>query len=100
MIELKDALKQIDNGEPFSMLFCTADQRRNSGGELIDVQKCFKLGTNKLTKQFRKSLPKSTVSKNPNHIPNDTFHICFMPSREVRKVNINLFLELNGQVIL
>jgi hypothetical protein len=33
-----DVLKQLDNGEPFTMEFVTADRKRGTGGELVEVK--------------------------------------------------------------
>jgi hypothetical protein len=41
-ITLKEVLNAMDAGQAFSIAFVTADKRKNTGGEWIDMEKAYK----------------------------------------------------------
>ena len=105
MIKLKDALaemgKTVANGKakPFSIVFCTADLNRNTGGEIITFDKAI---LSRL--RYERGKTKAVFSAGKRAIPSarkrsGVVNICCVGSSEITKVHIDLILELNGQSI-
>jgi len=102
MLKLKDALIIMESilasGKPkaFSILFCTADKSRGTGGEIIYIDKAIlsRLKYQRQPKRDQISRPNA-----PRHHKNRTRNICALGTSEIRKLNIDLILELNGQQI-
>jgi hypothetical protein len=70
-----EVLKIAESGEHFDMVFVTADRRRGTGGDLIDVKQWQKVDA-KRTKPGQRRAPRAQRSKDPNHWENKTINIC------------------------
>ena len=100
-ITLQQVLFQMDSGNPFSISFVTADNKKNEGGEWIDIAQAYKheFVTRRQMNEAQKYQPKSNVlSKNPNHYANSTRNIR-LPNGEIRKLHIRLITKFNNQIV-
>lgn len=93
----------MDAGHPFSIAFVTANKKKNTGGEWIEVDKAYKSGY--LAPEDRKKMqqlqPASEMIKRaPNHYENSTRNIVIAANSEVRKVHIRLIRKFNGKTVL
>lgn len=77
---------------PFSITFCTADQTKGTGGEIIQYQKAvWNVAGGKIT------APQKVMSeRNPNHDRHATINIRGLDSDQIRKVHLHLILTING----
>ncbi|MGB4776421.1 MAG: hypothetical protein WBP45_14690 [Daejeonella sp.] len=100
---MKDALMQMQdllaNGKPkpFSIAFVTADLNRDTGGEVIIYEKAI---LSRL--RYERGNFKATADghiKTPFHRKNRTRNICAVGTDEVRKLHIDLILEINGRSV-
>lgn len=99
-ILLIEALKIMDeslaevNPRAFDIVFCTADKRRDTGGERIFFDRARLVAHRQKASVEAKGKNRSTREKRfPIMIRNIT-------SDEIRRVNIDLIEELNGYPIL
>lgn len=93
----------MDAGQSFSISFITADKRKNTGGELIEVEEAYKSGyvDPEERKRMQKLQPESNIiRKHPNHYENSTRNILIARSNEIRKVHIRLIRKFNGKTVL
>jgi len=82
--------------KPFSIKFVTADVNRGTGGEVIFYERAV------LSRLSKLGRPGKTAKMRPGiqyHDKNRTRNICALGSSEVRKLHIDLILELNGQAV-
>lgn len=101
MIKMKEALRIMERTNarglplPFSVVFCTADLSRNTGGEIIEIPKAV------LSRKLKKPSSYSGVnSKNqPSHHRNRTRNIQQLNTSEIRKLHIDLILFINGEAV-
>ena len=101
-ISLQDAIAIMDTGTPFSMAFVTCDQKKDTGGEWIELRNCRKqpFAVPKALKAAGKAVPKAKkLSKNPNHYENSTRNI-ILGNGELRKVHLQLITMFNQQEVL
>ncbi|MDJ1500461.1 hypothetical protein [Xanthocytophaga agilis] len=94
MIKLSEALMQMEQGETFSCKFVTFNQRRKTGGEIIEIQEARLFRQSASTPEEKKE--SSGKSKSPNHWANSTRNILILPSEQIRKLHIRLLIEFNG----
>lgn len=99
-----EVMKLADTGEHFSMIFVTADRRRGTGGDLIEVRDWQKMDTDspveKIPGRFRKAV--RAMKKKPNHWVNKTINI-FNPNNSnvhPHKVHFRLIQFFNGKRVL
>jgi len=99
-----DVMKELATGDHFSMIFVTADRKRGTGGELIEVRDWQKMDTDapvhKMPGRIRKTI--SAMKKNPNHWVNKTINI-FNPNNNhvhPHKVHFRLIQFFNGKRVL
>ena len=106
MIRLVDALNlmnemdQEDKPVPFSIKFVTFNRRNDTGGELISIDqavKCITKRKGKIVYDLRKM---TTQKKPPNHFKNSTRNINIVGTDQIRKCNIRLITEFNGQKVI
>jgi len=97
-------MKLIDEGDPFDLVFVTADRRRGTGGELISVTQWTKMDSDApieiLPGRYRKKA--RAMIKNPNHWANKTFNI-WSPINKLNhphKVHFRLMQFFNGKRII
>lgn len=102
-ILLKEVLDAMDAGQPFSIAFVTADRRRNTGGEWIEVEKAYKSGYVDPAdrKKMQQLQPESDIiSRSPNHYENSTRNIVIVANSEVRKLHVRLIRKFNGKTVI
>lgn len=99
-ITVAETLKIMDESTkerhpvPFHVVFCTADRRRDTGGERIVFDRAVLNKARKVAAVESKGTKRSSREKRyPVLIKNLT-------SREIRRVNIDLIEELNGHPVL
>jgi hypothetical protein len=97
-----DMLREINAGEIFDMVFCTADRRKGTGGEIIEVKAWMKVSGEQIVtdgKIRHKTINK--LAKNPNHYSNKTINIrdSRNPNR-VRKVHVRLIGFYQGKRVV
>lgn len=96
LIKLNEALKIMETGEPFSMVFVSFDEFRKTGGKLVEVDEAI-LIKKKGVVSTRK--PK----RNPNHWTNSTRPFKRMvagyPTSAVRRFHIFLLVSFNGKKV-
>ena len=104
MILRSEVMKLADTGEHFDMIFVTADRKRGTGGELIEVRDWQKMDTDtpveKMPGRFRKTA--RAMKRNPNHWEYKTFNI-FNPNNNhvhPHKVHFRLIQFFNGKRVL
>lgn len=93
----------MDAGQPFSIAFITADRRKNTGGELIEVDKAYKSGyvdPHERRKMQQLQPASDMIRKSPNHYENSTRNIVITVNSQVRKVHIRLIRKFNGKTVL
>lgn len=101
-IPLKDVLESMDAGNDFSMAWVTSDDKRDTGGEWIEVKQARKHDwtTPQEARRLERAQPKDLrVKRNPHHYENSTRNI-IMPNGEIRKVAIRLIRRFNGMVVM
>lgn len=99
------AMQIIDSGELFDIGFVTADRRRGTGGEYIQLKQWCKVKQDTpnqevLPQDIRP--PKKDLARDPNHRANKTFNI-WNPrhsSAHIHKVHYRLFDRFNGKRVL
>lgn len=102
-ITLKEVLNSMDAGQSFSMRICTADKRKNAGGEWIDIKKAYKSGyiNPEDRKKMQELQPASDmIKKSPNHYQNSTRNIVIEANSRVITVHIRLIRKFNGKTVL
>lgn len=99
-ISVSEALKIIDasstppHPRPISIIFCTADKRRDTGGERIYFDRAvLNAARQEAAVKGKGKKPVSREKRYPINIKNLT-------SREIRKVNIDLIETINGHPVL
>lgn len=88
----------------FSLTFITADKNRNTGGEIISIEKAQKC-VGKRSGNVLYATPinidaKKSVSRDPHHAENDTRNIFIPTSGQVRKVHVRLITKFNGKIVI
>jgi hypothetical protein len=99
-----EVMKIADSGELFDMTFITADRRRGTGGEIIEVSNWQKMDNDapveRMPGRFRKTV--RAMAKNPNHWIHKTINI-FNPGNKMihpYKVHFRLIQFFNGKRVL
>jgi hypothetical protein len=102
-IERYEVIRAIDSGDPFDLVYLTADRRRGTGGEIKTVQQHCKVkpAPGSTADHFNRSL---TVvdSRNPQHMSHRTINIFNPsdPSQHVIKIHWRLMEFFNGKRII
>lgn len=97
-------MKQVDEADSFDMTFITADRKRGTGGELINVKAWQKIDSKTPVERMpgrTRKLARS-MTKDPNHWENKTINI-FNPNNLQQhpiKVHYRLIQFLNGQRVI
>lgn len=98
-----EALKLIETGEPFDLVFITADRRRGTGGQIKRVKGWLKVMRNSDDAPSGVgNLSKAMQSRDPRHFEHRTFNI-FNPSNpadHAHKVHWRLMAFFNGKRIV
>lgn len=102
-IKRSDAIRQIYSGETFTMEFITADLKRGTGGELIQVIN-WQLAGQDRQPGGSKAGPTSPAgsSRIPNHDEHGTINIENPGNRSlgIRKIHTDLIQTFNEKLIL
>lgn len=103
VVTLKEALELMRTGDPFDLVWITADRQRQRGGEILTA-KGAKIPTNRrrttkngLRKTEKNALP--TNSRSPNHYAHGTRNIR-LATGKIRKVHIQLIDSINGMKVV
>jgi hypothetical protein len=105
MLRLKDALKLMDRLDhrgkpiPFALQFITADRKRDSGGELMDIQGGILSKHNKLLPLHMRRVDGFGGSKKPASYENQTRNVQ-SPDGSIMTVHIRLIKKFNDQIII
>lgn len=104
-ILLRDALHEMDQVSssgipvPFSLKFVTADRKRKTGGEIIEVKDAIKCIGKKNGMVIYDGNTLSRKEKAPSHYENATRNIA-LPNGSIRKIHIRLIIEFNAQKVI
>lgn len=93
----------MDSGEEFSIAFITCNQHKQTGGELVRVEKACKhnwLSPEDRKKQQLLQPAAAILKKAPRHYENSTRNIRLTSNGDIRKVHIRLIRKFNGAKIL
>jgi hypothetical protein len=99
-----EVLRLIDSGDPFDLVFITADRRRGTGGSIKRVENWLKIkgeaAEANLPGVFKQV--KDPVTRNPYHLQNKTFNIYnpANPGDHPIKVHWRLMIFFNQKRIL
>ncbi len=103
--EVLDQMEQLDEfGMPvkFQIKFVTADRKRGTGGEIIEIKdgrKCVGKRKGKVVFDMRKTVSAAPrIPKDPHHWVNSTRNI-LLPNGLIRTVHIRLIIEFNGKKV-
>lgn len=95
---------ELDTGEPFDLVFITADRRRGTGGKIKRVSNFVKIigsePVSSLPGEFSRKGP--TLKKDPRHTEHKTINI-FNPGNpgdHATKVHWRLIIFFNGKRVL
>lgn len=97
IITLREALKEMETGNLFSISFVTADKSRQTGGDIIQLENCRIRTKEEKEDVFKSSVPQK--GKKQNHATHSTRNI-ILANGKIRKVHIRLILQFNGQNLI
>jgi hypothetical protein len=104
MIHLSQALDQMKNRDhrgnpvPFSLTFCTADEGKGTGGEIITIQKAV-LGKLLKTAPLADKIRDTKASQSPQKQANSSKKIFDLQAERYYTVHIRLMWEFNSTEI-
>lgn len=87
---------------PFSIMFCTADESRQTGGDIIRYEQAvwhINGGRIKTATTEPKAAKPGKKGKSPNHNANWTRNIRALNADQIRKLHIHLILEINNLIV-
>jgi hypothetical protein len=90
-------------GKPttFQIVFVTADRKRGTGGEFINIPQasvCVGFRAGKVVTDKRYPTTPVASHKNPNHWANSTRNL-LLPNGGIRTIHIRLITEFNNQKV-
>lgn len=98
-----EVLEAMDTGDPFDLVFITADRKRGTGGQIKRVENWVKIKReNDPNVSFGTGTSMTGLNKNPDHTRHNTFNICnpANPGQHPYKVHWRLMIFFNGKRIL
>jgi len=104
LIDVLSEIEKLDENElpvKVNMKFVTADRKRMTGGEIIELKgarKCVGKKNGKVIFDKRKATVDLTTSRDPRHYLNSTRNM-LLPNGRIRKVHIRLIIEFNGKTV-
>lgn len=92
----------INNGQPFTLEFVTADESRGTGGKLIEVRNWMKLRNNMPVGTLPGYTKKFTPKKDSRNHENRVFRIFNPANKTVHPITVHyrLMQSINGKKIL
>ncbi|PSR53911.1 hypothetical protein AHMF7605_10470 [Adhaeribacter arboris] len=105
IIRLSEVLKIMAvKAQPFDIVYCTADVKKGTGGEIKVRNGCRLSGIKKVNTEPAEPtetvpVPAGKTSKNPHHFENATRNI-IKANGAVRTVHIFLILQFNGKKVI
>jgi hypothetical protein len=104
LTEVLDHMERLDGNMrpvPFLIKFVTANRKKRTGGEVIEIDKAIKvIGKGKDGKEIIDLRPNElpSKSKDPRHWINATRNL-LLPNGQIRKIHIRLIIEFNGRKV-
>lgn len=101
VIEIMDRVDSDDKPVLFDIKFVTIDNKRDTGGQIIEVnkaRKCIGKRNGKVVFDSRKPASADKVKKDPHHWENATRNI-LLQNGQIRKIHIRLIIEFNGKKV-
>lgn len=102
VVTLADALRIIESGDPFDMVWITADRQRNRGGGILEAKGAVmqsKRNSNSARQEAPGPQQPAPSTRNPNHYAHGTRNIR-LASGKIRKVHIQLIDQINGMKVV
>jgi len=102
VLQIIDGFDADDNPNVFSVGFETYDKKKQTGGRLINAEKCVKVVGKKNGKIIWPTKPKlqdDKLSRDPNHFKHQTRNILVNGTQNMRKLHIRLITRFNGKVV-
>lgn len=101
VIHLTDAMQAMKGDIPFSIVFVTCDQNRNSGGDIMKLENVVLSFNQNAAAKAGFEMPEAPVtgfSKKPRHYEHATRNALLQNGMR-RKFHIRLLLEFNGKKV-
>lgn len=98
-LKLTEALKIMESGNPFDITFYTADKKRRTGGEKIQLQNVTTTSKEQRAEPSAERTIAQAVDRNPGHYRHSTRNLV-LENNQIRKCHIRLITELNGQKVI
>jgi hypothetical protein len=100
-----EVLKELDTGEPFDMVFITADRRRGTGGKIKRVSNWVKIKGGEPVSRLPGEFTRTNIQshkKDPRHADHKTINIYNPgnPGNHATKVHWRLIVFFNGKRVL
>jgi hypothetical protein len=99
IITLKEVLAEMETGNPFSIVFITADKKRDLGGDIIRIDSCVLNWTATKEKIKADGFNPELKSKTQNHYDNGTRNL-LLPAGHIKKCHIRLITEFNNKKVV
>lgn len=105
VISLQDVLADMDAGSNFTIAFVTADRKRETGGEIIELEnvRLHRKADHEEDKSQKIAAPAvesaKLDSRNPQHLQHGTRNLR-LSSGKIRKVHIRLIVKFNGAKVV
>lgn len=100
VIELKDALREMDLDKPFKIQWVTHNRATGLGGEVRELKSAQILRKSPNPNTSRSQAKTPANRKSPNHFFNGTRNIQCLETGEKKKVSIWLITEFNGRKVV
>lgn len=97
-----EVLNDLDTGDPFDMVFITADRRRGTGGKIKRVSNWVKIKGGEPVSRLPGEFSRQTLKKDPRHAEHKTINIYnpANPGDHATKVHWRLIVFFNGKRVL
>ena len=97
----------MDTGQPFNIVYVTADRRRGTGGDIENLKNWVKHNASSghpansaKGKPLKSSIAAKLYECNPNNFQHKTRNILNLKSRKIQKLHLKLIVEYNGKNVL
>ena len=99
-LNLMDAIDKEDKPIPFSITYVTYNRKNKTGGEVVSIEQAVKCITMRKGKVVYDTRKMSSAKRPPNHYRNSTRNLLIVGTDQIRKLNIRLITEFNGQKVI